>query len=145
MADCHSSFPSNGKADPKNKRGFRNSEFSWFQFPSNGKADPKRNKRPRFRVKPPKFQFPSNGKADPKGSKNFPAGTTASVRVSIPFKRESGSKGRRGNHLTVNPCRVSIPFKRESGSKEKYELRILVGGNVSIPFKRESGSKAERS
>ena len=40
---------------------------------------------------------------------------------------------------------VSIPFKRESGSKVQSERdeRVLTMLIVSIPFKRESGSKAD--
>ena len=45
-----------------------------------------------------KFQFPSNGKADPKpGVDDFAPG---GGDVSIPFKRESGSKGGRTPSLT---------------------------------------------
>ena len=42
--------------------------------------------------------------------------------------------------------KVSIPFKRESGSKQRGNDRILEGRSVvSIPFKRESGSKLRRN
>ena len=38
---------------------------------------------------------------------------------------------------------VSIPFKRERGSKEDWQHRRCDGcGDVSIPFKRETISKA---
>ena len=88
-------------------------------------------------------------------------------QVSIPFKRESGSKVNglpescRNTRMFQFPSNgkadpkwiiflecldklfnVSIPFKRESGSKEKNRIRKLKRRRkVSIPFKRESGSK----
>ena len=43
--------------------------------------------------------------------------------VSIPFKRESGSKVDRMVQLNILTARVSIPFKRESGSKD-HSLRV---------------------
>ena len=64
--------------------------------------------------------------------------------VSIPFKRESGSKEivrEPGQKITF---RVSIPFKRESGSKALKNGIGEVKQAVSIPFKRESGSKGNR-
>ena len=90
--------------------------------------------------------------------------------VSIPFKRESGSKECTSVKLTFLQFQfVSIPFKRESGSKEAM-MGVVYGkgqgfnslqtgkriqsmkndegsngsSNVSIPFKRESGSKEFR-
>ena len=36
---------------------------------------------------------------------------------------------------------VSIPFKRESGSKGTIKSLVVLSSGVSIPFKRESGSK----
>ena len=39
---------------------------------------------------------------------------------------------------------VSIPFKRESGSKVIGNFGLIWVLPVSIPFKRESGSKAEQ-
>ena len=62
-----------------------------FQFPSSGKADPKKSlERPDGLTWDDMFQFPSSGKADPKSylKMNY----LTSVKVSIPFKRESGSK-----------------------------------------------------
>ena len=92
------------------------------------------------------------------------------VGVSIPFKRESGSKaaqdaidrlwkngfnslqaGKRIQSKRIEVLReriktVSIPFKRESGSKVKLKMvEEYLGQLVSIPFKRESGSKAYKS
>ena len=114
-----------------------------------------------------RFQFPSNGKADPKVDPHRPHPHRHSPKVSIPFKRESGSKGmqrdnfngvchptfqfpsngkadpKRFQHLRrQRPICVSIPFKRESGSKVYQYTRALRRKEVSIPFKRESGSKA---
>ena len=64
--------------------------------------------------------------------------------VSIPFKRESVSKGELagGGVILLN---VSIPFKRESVSKVGSVLSVEYSISVSIPFKRESVSKANRS
>ena len=137
------------------------------------------------------FQFPSNGKADPKNnmpnwthlwlSESFNSLQTgkriqrqfakilpwlSTKEVSIPFKRERGSKGwswLRSEYLTecFNSLQtgtriqrityklrdvfgniVSIPFKRESGSKALSPSSVAVGRiSVSIPFKRERGSK----
>ena len=89
-------------------------------------------------------------------------------RVSIPFKRESVSKGYHVQHDTTasffcfnslqtgkriqrigrackqsNQQQVSIPFKRESVSKAEYYSYWIRAKwpYVSIPFKRESVSK----
>ena len=65
------------------------------------------------------FQFPSNGKAYPKYV--------------------------RAEELKAAWEKVSIPFKRESGSKARYHATKTLGcGKVSIPFKRESVSKAQK-
>ena len=89
-------------------------------------------------------------------------------QVSIPFKRESGSKDKfdssQGTRFSsFNSLQtgkwiqreskkyisswwysVSIPFKRESVSKEKIWFYVFhLETYVSIPFKRESGSKVE--
>ena len=95
------------------------------------------------------------------------------VRVSIPFKRESGSQvaqarrlSRARSWLFQFPSNgkadhkrwerthtrdyehtVSIPFKRESGS-QGYGIRRTKTAHphgVSIPFKRESGSQVLRA
>ena len=85
-------FPSNGKAYPKRKKlNLKNEEFHQFQFPSNGKAYPKKEIKKHSGLSI-KFQFPSNGKADPKGMMLF-FEELAPGCVSIPFKRESVSKG----------------------------------------------------
>ena len=159
-------FPSNGKVYPKsheNRKSLLDFSFNslqtgkciqrqtfailmreppQFQFPSNGKVYPKIPsslfpKRTYYR-----FQFPSNGKVYPKQrtERNSPERN----HVSIPFKRESVSKGQEG----VNPMllrKVSIPFKRESVSKGFLRFRRVGGISVSIPFKRESVSKAHRA
>ena len=134
-------FPSNGKAYPKEQlrqkqKGsgimvsipFKRESGSKvvaalelhlalsFQFPSNGKADPKSLKTTGIRLfLTSQFQFPSNGKADPKKVRS--THISPLQRVSIPFKRESGSKA---IHIesALYEIDVSIPFKRESGSKE---------------------------
>ena len=65
-----------------------------FQFPSNGKAYPKAV-YPRKWDKLPDlvFQFPSNGKAYPKTGSRDKVKLVSLRIVSIPFKRESVSKG----------------------------------------------------
>ena len=88
--------------------------------------------------------------------------------VSIPFKRERGSKAtldstnpspevsfnslqtgkgiqrKKKSNFARNHTTVSIPFKRERGSKGNSELQSGVGlEKVSIPFKRERGSKVK--
>ena len=92
-----------------------------------------------------------------------------SLKVSIPFKREGGSKqsneiskyrtytsfnslqtGRRFQTEKVLEMvlakKVSIPFKREGGSKQiVHNVRTNGNGSVSIPFKREGGSKLKKS
>ena len=44
-----------------------------------------------------------------------------SKKVSIPFKRESVSKGKATVNEKRQSTRVSIPFKRESVSKVRYD------------------------
>ena len=114
-----------------------------------------------------RFQFPSNGKAYPKDTKSR-AECLLTPCVSIPFKRESLSKGMYLEIFAVGNLCVSIPFKRESLSKvrevstfwiEKKSFNSLPTGKpiqrqlpkanrgpcghfVSIPFNRESLSKA---
>ena len=84
-------FPSNGKVYPKSVcRRSWNSRIK-FPFPSNGKAYPKHNVAYVVLSPGQMFPFPSNGKAYHKDSR---APTQLGKdRVSIPFKRERGSKG----------------------------------------------------
>ena len=86
------------------------------------------------------FPFPSNGKADPKFKRLGTAGLCE--EVSIPFKRERGSKDGRVKAIPdlTGDC-VSIPFKRERVSKDSKQPTHSIPALVSIPFKRESGSK----
>ena len=162
-------FPSNGKAYPKE---YTNNQTGQVSLSFNSLQTGKRIQRPTTSTTGTPdddvFQFPSNGKADPK--QRCHAGRLRWGPVSIPFKRESGSKDVRakasvnevdegfnslqtGKHiqrdhkslgLTRN-LKVSIPFKRESVSKAIELLPLATGvGVVSIPFKRESVSKAYR-
>ena len=96
-----------------------------FQFPSNGKADPKKNIR-RLKKEIKQLSFNSlqtgkriqrNGEMDPKFAK---------AHVSIPFKRESGSKDWQRPALFSLHLRVSIPFKRESVSEQSSTIPIIV-------------------
>ena len=83
------------------------------------------------------FQFPSNGKAYPKL-----LGVLLAMRlqkVSIPFKRESVSKGRQVRQ-SFSPEEVSIPFKRESVSKDG--TRDGIPGVKVTSFQFPSNGKA---
>ena len=88
------------------------------------------------------FQFPSNGKADPKtGRRGF--------RLARKWSFNSLQTGKRIQSITTDchgylPVRVSIPFKRESGSKAHKKENTDETHEVSIPFKRESGSKVKK-
>ena len=115
-----------------------------FQFPSNGKAYPKLGEvvsvvdvvacfnslQTGKRIqsvscnlgslrKHKMFQFPSNGKAYPKGE------TLVQMRegkiVSIPFKRESVSKGTDGND-TKRTIKFQFPSNGKAYPKELYKL-----------------------
>ena len=116
ISDFEFPFPSNGKAYPKTyEAGSNGGNPAQFPFPSNGKAYPKTIEN-EFPIPLDRFPFPSNGKAYPKlfllGRK-----VLRMLRVSIPFKRESISKGYHRELHRGNGGRVSIPFKRESISK----------------------------
>ena len=158
-------FPSNGKAYPKIKwRDPTMTEQRTFQFPSNGKAYPKWRACKSCNKNQYTFQFPSNGKAYPKMIK--PEFENRYL-VSIPFKRESISKGGyRGNSprnrrsmfqfpsngkaypkwiwkvVKVNRIEFQFPSNGKAYPKEFGEVRDKTQiGHVSIPFKRESISK----
>ena len=112
-----------------------------------------------------RFQFPSNGKASPKPVRWMPviwfysgfdslrtgkrlqslrhSNSNTTTWVSIPFKRESVSKGADYRESDLRFEKVSIPFKREGVSKAKISRGESFSNleNVSIPFKRESVSK----
>ena len=115
---------------------------SLFQFPSNGKADPKNPSVAKhfgldYQVSIPfkresgskdeliqqtiyqddyEFQFPSNGKADPKLA-NSETGYPVDMRVSIPFKRESGSKVN-GHHIgLLAPNKFQFPSNGKADPK----------------------------
>ena len=83
------------------------------------------------------FQFPSNGKVYPKQEIGRGAGT---VRVSIPFKRESVSKEGCPDQKRWRGIWVSIPFKRESVSKEELSHWPSIEGNV-LMFQFPSNGK----
>ena len=85
------------------------------------------------------FQFPSNGKADPKLPQHKEKDDVAQ-QVSIPFKRESGSKELLHALKHVNSITVSIPFKRESGSKDNLPVRTSERENQ---FQFPSNGKAD--
>ena len=90
-----------------------------------------------------KFQFPTNGKAYPKQEDK---GGKRSDRVSIPYERESISKGpQRRNLYMVHGHSVSIPYERESISKVPANERTawMAMSYVSIPYERESISKVK--
>ena len=107
-----------------------------FQFPSNGKAYPKEfedvnGKRVFFQ-----FQFPSNGKAYPKKTVKGVA-QTCWWRVSIPFKRESVSKGPR-KRQSVRRVRFQFP----SNGKAYPKWGASASGASCVSFQFPSNGKA---
>ena len=83
------------------------------------------------------FQFPSNGKAYPKLTETDESVVRA-VGVSIPFKRESGSKVTEvADILQFGPMTFQFPSngKADQKSVSRANRRRNL---VSIPFKRES-------
>ena len=132
-------FPSNGKVDPKSVWGKNKSLYSeGFNSLQMGK----RIHRETYAKTLETHQGVSIPFKRESGSKDLVVVIIDGMRrgVSIPFKRESGSKGAR---LAVSrfSWRVSIPFKRESGSKASLRTERAALVRISIPFKRESGSK----
>ncbi len=87
-----------------------------------------------------KFQFPSNGKVYPKAQASQSAAPILSFN-----SLQTGKYIQRHKSKTrfSKSARVSIPFKRESISKGKKirAAKMQAKLNVSIPFKRESISK----
>ena len=133
-----------------------------FQFPSNGKADPKSNIVGAKGLRSPlSFNSLQTGKRIQRSLKEAFSHCGLYTIVSIPFKRESGSKGllslKRPNPSvawesgsTSRQCRLLIEFQFPSNGKADPKVmeylpltceRIL---EFSIPFKRESGSKASK-
>ena len=92
-----------------------------FQFPSNGKAYPKAFVREHIAAEDATaFQFPSNGKAYPKDCrKAYPISRKKSFN-----SLQTGKPIQSAIQGDLNEIReiVSIPFKRESGSKGVVEL-----------------------
>ena len=136
-------FPSNGKAYPKNPMGPTWQRKSRFQFPSNGKAYPKKCQIKKA-VKPKTSSFNSlqTGKPIQREAPWSPKSSTISrfnsLQTGKPIQRKQPS-----HHLLLQNYLVSIPFKRESLSKGENLFRQTVGRSVSIPFKRESLSKGQ--
>ena len=117
-------FPSNGKVYPKSgRRTLHPLPQRWFQFPSNGKVYPKAILPKNFLLNL-KFQFPSNGKVYPKVIETR-GNTTETTLVSIPFKRESISKGSKDRQTAL----LSLSFN--SLQTGKYiQRRIKADGKV---------------
>ena len=112
-------FPSNGKADRKGEQGDKLRRlYKSFNSLQTGKRIASYSGRPDNILTFVSFQFPSNGKADRKCSEA--SCHMESARVSIPFKRESGSQGVFFPQGCDEIYRVSIPFKRESGSQDHH-------------------------
>ena len=111
----HVSIPFKRETISKGNLGLVRVKFiDVFQFPSNGKPYPKMRQVIQWQLLP-RFQFPSNGKPYPKEVIVTTPPEICSI-VSIPFKRETISKG--GRQLKPSwQRRVSIPFKRETISK----------------------------
>ena len=134
-------FPSNGKVYPKFHQYAEKRNTVEFQFPSNGKVYPKTMKGTRPLSNPESFNSLQTGKCIQRTICNDCVSFVCNV--SIPFKRESVSKGKFYGLKLRFTVTVSIPFKRESVSKvSRTRRRIRKQNQVSIPFKRESVSKA---
>ena len=87
------------------------------------------------------FQFPSNGKVYPKCVRCIPPNALHWM-VSIPFKRESISKGvPEGISDAVNTCFNSLQTGKYIQSRLGNHPHADLFKEVSIPFKRESISK----
>ena len=135
-----------------------------FQFPSNGKAYPKFVCLGCGDAYASSFQFPSNGKAYPKCIIGGMRLGDISNDVSIPFKRESVSKGnsrvgpkpRKKFQFPSNGKAYPKSFSLclyvifnsfnslQTGKRIQRRRRTMDRQNVfqvSIPFKRESVSK----
>ena len=102
---------------------------------------------PRKGTKSRSFQFPSNGKAYPKASDRSMHRLSANEPVSIPFKRESLSKGR-GNSLIIS--KRCIPFQFPSNGKAypktKNTQRLLTGWRqFQFPSNGKAYPKFQRS
>ena len=109
-------FPSNGKVYPKCHSWFWIARFTTFQFPSNGKVYPKRvnaTDNMGFRIG---FQFPSNGKVYPKSLFRL---HLSQSRIKCFNSLQTGKCIQRffKKHSQQSTKGVSIPFKRESVSK----------------------------
>ena len=109
------------------------------------------------------FQFPSNGKGHAKG--DIAVGTSISITVSIPFKRErackdtidhatdpeissfqfpSNGKGhaKKNVHLkSLYSLRFQFPSNGKGHAKQQKTWRTPPPWRVSIPFKRERACK----
>ena len=113
-----------------------------FQFPSNGKADPKLNCYVSVATYITSFNSLQTGKRIQRRAR-FVKGVIQRLTCSSFNSLQTGKRIQRNiRNLGRNLAYVSIPFKRESGSKDNAGPIITSIVNlVSIPFKRESGSK----
>ena len=89
-----------------------------FQFPSNGKAYPKMTTAEINDFVAKQFQFPSNGKAYPKFCYQF-IGFGTRCCVSIPFKRESISKGVKQGRTLTRTTQFQFPSNGKAYPKSK--------------------------
>ena len=194
MSELWFQFPSNGKAYPKCTRGHRWEHLQGFNSLQTGKPI---QRLPASVLKMISSSFNSLQTGKPIQSQRFNAIVLSDIKrfnslqtgkpiqswwhsckltawkaqVSIPFKRESLSKGITDSGeveylagfqfpsngkaypkavsavrwLWIRLQSVSIPFKRESLSKDRMiVISSNKGDTVSIPFKRESLSKGKR-
>ena len=136
-------FPSNGKVEPKWTTSYivRAGPICKVSIPfkreSGAKEDTLSDESAHSRNE---FQFPSNGKVEPKASSESLIWQCFKGFNSL----QTGKWSQRPDtHVPCTPgrLRVSIPFKRESGAKVRMHASVTVQNSVSIPFKRESGAK----
>ena len=113
-----------------------------FRFLSSGKVSPKFDKR-RKALEVVRFRFPSSGKVYPKALTDtyyrYPYESVNAFR--FPSSGKVSPKQAVGLSPELLEQNVSIPFKRESVSKGILHLLLFWGERVSIPFARESVSK----
>ena len=110
-----------------------------FQFPSSGKADPKSPPGAETQQLAIGFQFPSSGKADPKKGNSRQA-RGPRYHVSIPFKRESGSKG---IVVVAFLFIVKVQFQFPSSGKADPKLQTAARRINEDMFQFPSSGKAD--
>ena len=100
-----------------------------FQFPSSGIVHPKSREKARSPRSRSKFQFPSSGIVHPKNSDG--GQPKRAVIVSIPFKRDRPSKGRKSTNMNEK----GLSFNSlQAGSSIQRNLNFVVEGVTEKGF-----------